>query len=64
LLHDITSALADLGVGIYHSRITTEKGAALDSFYIAGADGGKITDKAEQEKILQTLRVAITRTDQ
>ncbi|MFH1066976.1 MAG: [protein-PII] uridylyltransferase, partial [bacterium] len=59
LLYDITSCFADLNIVIAHSRITTEKGAALDTFYLTLPQIGKIVDPALQEKLLQALRGAI-----
>lgn len=60
LLHTVSSCLNDLGIGIEYARISTEKGAALDTFYIHDADGEKITGEAQQKKILQTLRQSLS----
>jgi [protein-PII] uridylyltransferase len=51
LLYRIACALVEEGVNIVSARITTEKGAALDTFYLSDKDGKKITS----EKILQEL---------
>ena len=45
LLYDLLSALGHEGVKIGLSRISTQKGAAIDTFYVNDATtGGKITD--------------------
>jgi [protein-PII] uridylyltransferase len=45
LLYDLLSALGHEGVKICLSRISTQKGAAIDTFYVNDATtGGKITD--------------------
>jgi [protein-PII] uridylyltransferase len=44
LLHDLVVAITAEGAQIMFSRIETEKGAAIDTFYIANAKGKKITD--------------------
>jgi [protein-PII] uridylyltransferase len=43
LLYDILRALSDAGFLIAAARITTEKGAAIDSFYITDLEGGPVT---------------------
>lgn len=60
VLHYITSCLAELDVPISHARITTEKGAALDTFYLSDINGEKIKDEETQQTILQTLRNVLT----
>ena len=45
LLYRISLALVDAGVNIVSARITTEKGAALDTFYLCDKNGGKITSE-------------------
>jgi [protein-PII] uridylyltransferase len=59
LLYAISSALAELGVNISVARISTEKGAAFDSFYVTGPDGGKITAEAQRQAIEERLRAAV-----
>ena len=51
LLYRIACAIADAGLDLVSARITTEKGAALDTFYLCGRDGKKI----ESEETLAAL---------
>ncbi len=44
LLYVISLALAELNLNITAAKIVTEKGAAIDTFYINEQDGGKIFD--------------------
>ncbi|MFZ5805940.1 MAG: [protein-PII] uridylyltransferase [Verrucomicrobiota bacterium] len=59
LLFEITSCLSHFDLVIFHSRITTEKGAALDTFYVSPPQGGKILDAEIQEKLLHALQTAV-----
>ncbi|MDE3068534.1 MAG: [protein-PII] uridylyltransferase [Verrucomicrobiota bacterium] len=59
LLYSITQTLAGLAVDIASARILTERGAAIDSFYVRDADGGKITSREHQALIERGLRQAI-----
>lgn len=53
LLYDLLVALGEEGVSIILSRISTEQGAAIDTFYVADTGTrGKITD-AERIAVLQ-----------
>ena len=52
-----------IGVDISAARICTEKGAAIDSFYVREVDGGKIVAAERQKAIERTLRAAIARLD-
>jgi [protein-PII] uridylyltransferase len=61
LLYAISRVLNDLDLDIYVAKISTEKGAAIDSFYIAENDGGKITAPERQKAIEKKLRAAINR---
>ena len=61
LLYAISQALAELDLDIYVAKISTEKGAAIDSFYVSESDGAKITDPERQREIEQKLRAAIAR---
>jgi [protein-PII] uridylyltransferase len=55
LLHTITRTLASLHIDISLARVLTEKGAAVDSFYLTEAEGGKITDPDRLNTVAETL---------
>jgi len=59
LLYTISRALAELGLDIYLAKISTEKGAAIDSFYVSERDGAKILEPGRQGEIERRLRAAI-----
>jgi [protein-PII] uridylyltransferase len=59
LLYTIASTLAELEVDISTARILTEKGAAIDSFYVRELDGGKILATERQQAIQRRLLHAI-----
>ncbi len=63
LLYAISQTFAKLGVDIAAARILTERGAAIDSFYVREPDGGKIESPARRILIEKTLREAISRLD-
>ncbi|MFO1476720.1 MAG: [protein-PII] uridylyltransferase [Verrucomicrobiota bacterium] len=63
LLFAISQALAELNLNISAAKILTEKGAAIDSFYVSELDGRKVTDPERQERIAATLREAVERLD-
>lgn len=56
LLYRIASTLADCKVSVVFARITTEKGAALDSFYLTDQEGQKIIDPVWLDHLLHELR--------
>ena len=58
-LYDVFVSIGRLGLNITHARINTEKGAALDSFYIQTMDGQKITDKAVLDELKEVLTKAV-----
>ena len=59
LLYELLSALGREGVSIALSRVSTEKGAAVDTFYVVDATTrGKITDAARLETLQNRLRAA------
>jgi len=61
LLYAISRTFAELSVDIVGARIVTERGAAIDSFYVRELDGGKITSMERQRHIEKKLREAISR---
>jgi len=63
LLYVISQVLRDLSVDISLAKITTEKGAAIDSFYVSEADGEKISATARQKHIGDRLRAALHQMD-
>jgi [protein-PII] uridylyltransferase len=61
LLYDISRALNDLNLDISIAKISTEKGAAWDTFYVTEWDKTKITNEARLNHIEWRLRQAIGR---
>ncbi len=59
LLHAISQALAELDLNISAAKIVTEKGAAIDTFYVSEQDGRKILDPGRQEFIERKIRDAL-----
>jgi len=64
LLYAISGALAELGVNITAAKIVTEKGAAIDTFYVNELDGLPITDPGRRAHIESCLQLAIQKLDQ
>jgi [protein-PII] uridylyltransferase len=59
LLYTITQTMSDLGLDISFAKIATEKGAAIDSFYVQDQLGNKIADPARLHTIQDRLESAI-----
>ncbi|MDB6112423.1 MAG: UTP--GlnB, partial [Pedosphaera sp.] len=59
LLHAISQSLAELDLNLSAAKIVTEKGAAIDTFYIIEQDGQKILDPGRQAFIERKIRNAI-----
>jgi [protein-PII] uridylyltransferase len=59
LLYDVSRALSELNVHIHLAKILTEKGAAIDTFYIAERDGSKVLDPERQKAFKYRLREAV-----
>lgn len=60
LLYVISQTLAELRMDISLAKISTEKGAASDSFYVAELDGQRILSPARQQFIAKSLRAALS----
>ena len=58
LLYHLLRALGQAGVQIALSRIATEKGAAIDSFYVTDPEGKKIKSEAAVRKLQKALNKA------
>ncbi len=58
LLYDLLRALGKLEINTVFSRIATDKGAAIDSFYITEQGGERITDPARMQEIQETMQQA------
>ena len=61
LLHSLLKAFGDEGLEIALSRVNTEKGAAIDSFYITDEIGQKVRDS---ERLTQLQRALSLVTEQ
>ena len=61
LLHALTRAISDEGMHISGARITTEKGAALDTFILVDEKGHPITDPSWHARLLARLKQVVSR---
>jgi [protein-PII] uridylyltransferase len=59
LLFVISSAFAELGLNLALAKIVTEKGAAVDSFYVNEVENGKVVSGERQRAIGDRLLQAI-----
>jgi [protein-PII] uridylyltransferase len=59
LLYAISQSFTEVALDISAAKICTEKGAAIDSFYVRELDGGKILAPERQTTIDRKLRQAI-----
>ena len=59
LLYTISHTMAELGLDIVLAKICTEKGAAIDSFYVTEHGGGKVLDSERQAVIRTVLQLSI-----
>jgi [protein-PII] uridylyltransferase len=64
LLYEVSQALTELSLDVSGAKISTEKGAAIDSFYVRELDGTKVMGATRQQAIEQRLRQAIGSLDQ
>jgi [protein-PII] uridylyltransferase len=58
LLYNVLRAFSSARVNIALSRIATEKGAAIDSFYVTNSEGRKVRDTAAMEALQKALQEA------
>ena len=61
LLYAISQTFSELALDIVRARIVTERGAAIDSFYVCELGGGKVVSAERQKLIEHGLRQAIHR---
>jgi [protein-PII] uridylyltransferase len=61
LLYGLSQALSAMQLDISLAKICTEKGAAMDTFYVSELAGGKLLDPARQEQVRSALCAAIER---
>ena len=61
LLYNILTGFGEAGLNIALSRIATEKGAAIDSFYVTNAKGEKIKEPKNVARLQQLLQKAAER---
>jgi [protein-PII] uridylyltransferase len=59
LLYAISQQLSELELDISGAKISTERGAAIDSFYVKELDGSKVNAPERQRTIEHKLRLAI-----
>ncbi len=59
LLHAISQTFAEQRLDIFAARIVTERGAAMDNFYVREIDGAQIKQPARQAAVELALRAAI-----
>ena len=58
LLYRLLRAFADTNVEIALSRIATEKGAAIDAFYVTDAEGRKLRNATTITRLQKALQMA------
>ena len=59
LLHDLFHAINEAGLDTVHARISTEKGAAVDTLYVTVPGGGKATDPGQLHHLQQRLEAVV-----
>jgi [protein-PII] uridylyltransferase len=59
LLYAVSACLAQLDVDISSAKILTEKGAAMDTFYVTEKDGAKLLAGERQKAVERKLRHAL-----
>lgn len=63
LLYAISEVLAEFSLDLSAAKILTEKGAAIDSFYVRELDGRKVAAPERQKAIERKLQQAIAKLD-
>ncbi len=63
LLYYISQTLTELKLDMALAKIVTEKGAAIDAFYVRNLNGTKITTETQQKSVHDKLRQTIARMD-
>jgi [protein-PII] uridylyltransferase len=61
LLCDLFRVIGELGFEVTHARINTEKGAALDTFYLTDSSGRKVDDRQALARLREKLGKAAVR---
>ena len=61
LLFAIAQALYELGLDVTLAKIITEKGAAMDTFYVLDGGRTKVTNPDRLRRIETRIREAVTR---
>ena len=59
LLYHISQKISDLNLDIWLAKILTERGAAIDTFYVAEVEGGKITSDDYLKHIEDSLQEVV-----
>ena len=59
LLHIISQTLSELRLDIAIAKISTEKGAALDTFYVTQENNQKVLSSEQQQFVSDQLQAAI-----
>jgi len=63
LLYAISEVLADMNLDIHSAKISTGRGAAMDSFYVLEESNQKVTDRTRQQQVERDIRKAVAKLD-
>jgi [protein-PII] uridylyltransferase len=63
LLYYISEALTELELDIAGAKISTERGAAIDTFYVRELDGSRVDNKPRRDAIERKIRATLSRLD-